>query len=267
MDANPVVKDTEESLFAMLAVRYQGPEWILFRHVPDAKSRRYADVIGFSTWGSRGHTLRGFEIKVSRSDWLAEVKNPEKAGAFAHCVHDWYVVSAPGVVQPHEVPKTWGWIERHGSRLVQQKKAAVMSEASDVNVHFVARLFVSYRNEQERAMQRLREARLESIDAEVEKRLEHERERLAERATRDSKDAVATLQRFEAVAGFALDTWDVGRVAHVAKVLHEHDTRTLLTRLGHARTNIETVVKKMDELAAALDLAAEGASATSLREV
>ena len=44
---------------------------------------RTADAMALGLWPSRGNYLHGFELKVSRSDWLNELKDPAKAEAIA----------------------------------------------------------------------------------------------------------------------------------------------------------------------------------------
>lgn len=49
------------------------------------------------------------EVKISRQDWLTELKRPEKSGAFTEFAHRrWLVVSDPKIVLPGELPDGWG---------------------------------------------------------------------------------------------------------------------------------------------------------------
>lgn len=74
-------------------------------------SKRHADAVVMSLWPSRGLTVTGVEIKVSRSDWVSELKQPEKADAIAKYVDHWYVaVSDASIVHKGELPPTWGLI-------------------------------------------------------------------------------------------------------------------------------------------------------------
>jgi hypothetical protein len=58
---------------------------------------------------SKGKILRGYEIKVARSDWLNELEQPAKADRWEQNVHEWWIV-APNteIVRPEEVPHGWG---------------------------------------------------------------------------------------------------------------------------------------------------------------
>ena len=53
--------------------------------------------------------LHGHEVKVSRSDWLTELRDPEKAEAFrSYCDFWWLVVSEKSIVKVGELPIGWG---------------------------------------------------------------------------------------------------------------------------------------------------------------
>lgn len=69
------------------------------------------DLLAVGIWRSTGHRTRGFEVKVTRSDWLRELRKPGKAQA--HRVDAWTVATLPGVVKAGEVPAGWGLAEVH----------------------------------------------------------------------------------------------------------------------------------------------------------
>lgn len=73
------------------------------------RSARTADAMLMSLWPSRGLDLEGIEIKVSRGDWLREMKAPQKAeDIYAYCDRWWLVVSDAAIVKEGELPSTWG---------------------------------------------------------------------------------------------------------------------------------------------------------------
>lgn len=115
---------------ALLRKRYAPTEWAFLEEVPPATGggASYADAVAVNLWRSRGLSIYGFEIKVSRGDWLREIKRPAKAeGVFNYC-DGWYVVALPGIVQPGELPAAWGLIEaRSATRLVEQVAAPRLS--------------------------------------------------------------------------------------------------------------------------------------------
>lgn len=74
---------------------------------PDSLRRVDALWVPLDT-GSRGQ-LVGHEIKVSRSDVMAELADPMKADAWAKfCDYWWLVVSDPAILDGVDVPEGWG---------------------------------------------------------------------------------------------------------------------------------------------------------------
>ena len=68
----------------LLRVKYPLPAFALLEQVADgtgARNYRWADALVMGVWPSRGYHLLGFEVKVSRSDWLHELHKPAKADA------------------------------------------------------------------------------------------------------------------------------------------------------------------------------------------
>ena len=71
--------------------------------------KRHADVIVMSLWPSRGLEIIGMEVKVSRTDWVKELGQPEKADIiFGKCDRWYLVVGDERIVQDGELPKGWG---------------------------------------------------------------------------------------------------------------------------------------------------------------
>lgn len=106
---------SEAQLFQLLRGRYPAESYALFSQVRNSigfvRHARYADALALGLWQSRGLLLYGFEIKSTRSDWLRELKDPEKQelGVLQYCDH-WYLVTDEKVVhlaqQLQEINKT-----------------------------------------------------------------------------------------------------------------------------------------------------------------
>lgn len=73
-------------------------------------SGRRADAVHIGLWASRGAGIvEVCELKVSRADWLKELKEPKKAEAWwPYCHIFWLVVPHEGIVKDGELPKGWG---------------------------------------------------------------------------------------------------------------------------------------------------------------
>lgn len=121
----------------LLAKKYAPPSWAYLPQVRNGtgyerSTTRYADGIAMSLWPSRGMEIEGFEIKVSRSDWIHELRNPEKAEYFVKLCDHWWIVAPEGIVVPGELPATWGLMVVKGKRLYV-KTAAPKLEAAPLD--------------------------------------------------------------------------------------------------------------------------------------
>ena len=110
-----------------LAWKYSLPHHVLLQEVRNSTgfdSTRSADAIAISLYVSRGHTLTGFEVKHSRSDWLTELKHPEKAEEIAKFCDFFFLVTAnTEIAKLDELPGPWGWMVFTGKRLKVMKPA------------------------------------------------------------------------------------------------------------------------------------------------
>lgn len=124
------IKATERDVLDALRRRYtkkagNGERYVLAEHVRDtgAFARRTADLIVRDVWDSSRHALHGFEVKVSRSDWLTELRDPSKAETFkVHCDYWWLAVSDTSIVRD-DLPEGWGLIAMAGSTMRVKRPA------------------------------------------------------------------------------------------------------------------------------------------------
>ena len=117
---------TNEIIEALKA-RFGAPAYAFLTEVPDgtgAQKFRTADALAMSLWPSRGLELFGFEVKASRTDWLKERDEPEKAERICQYCDRWYlVVGSKDIVKPGELPSTWGLMVPRGDSLVIEVEA------------------------------------------------------------------------------------------------------------------------------------------------
>jgi hypothetical protein len=125
-------RETEASMYKLLAAHVckdagNGPTAVIAPSVRSAAgfdARRTIDAISLGLWPSRGMFLDGYEIKVSRSDWLRELKNPAKAEEFGGLVDRlWLVVADTEIVKDDELPDGWGLLVKTGDKLRTKVKA------------------------------------------------------------------------------------------------------------------------------------------------
>jgi hypothetical protein len=67
--------------------------------------------------------LIGFEIKVSRSDWLAELRNPGKAQWWRRHCNQWYVAASSRDIVRGDLPEGWGLMvpNRSGKLMIVER--------------------------------------------------------------------------------------------------------------------------------------------------
>lgn len=128
-----------------LRAMFGPPEFAIFFEVAVGTGfggqRRKADAVAMDMWPSRGMKITGFEVKVSRHDWLREKGNPVKAEAIAAYCDRWALVTAFGVAEQHEVPPAWDWYElsENGDALKLRQRGHE-TEAKPLDRSFVASL-------------------------------------------------------------------------------------------------------------------------------
>lgn len=135
---------TEQDMLDLLRARYtqkfgNGPRYVFMPHVRSNAgfdAPRTLDAVVMDLWPSKGLHLHGFEIKCSRSDWLRELKAPEKAQVF----HDrldrfWLVVADRSIVRDGELPTGWGLlapiVDRWGATLLHCYRSAPVLPQTD----------------------------------------------------------------------------------------------------------------------------------------
>lgn len=130
-------------MIVLLRARYtekagNGDGWAFVPHVRNAAgfdANRTIDAVAMALWPSRGLVLHGIEIKVSRADWLRELKNPAKAEGFAGLVDYWWVAVADAkIVQPGELPDGWGLLVARGNRIVCDVEAKPLHDGGPMSV-------------------------------------------------------------------------------------------------------------------------------------
>jgi len=112
---------TEYDILTAVRARFGPPAYAFLSHVRNGTgfSRatvRTADALAMGLWPSRGVELYGFEVKVSRGDWLHELKQPEKAAEIGAYCDRWFIAAPKGIVEIAEMPPAWGLIEVDGGK-------------------------------------------------------------------------------------------------------------------------------------------------------
>lgn len=141
----PTTKWTERMVLDLLRARYtahsgNGPRYVFAEHVRNQggfggwdrdhfnqtgrrTTLRTADALAIDLWPSAGHCIHGFEVKVSRSDWLHELADPTKADAFKRYVHHWWLVVPDAGIVRDDLPEGWGLLVVSGNGLRVKRRA------------------------------------------------------------------------------------------------------------------------------------------------
>lgn len=232
---------------AAIRQRFAGSEWAVFFEVADgtgANSRRYADAVAMNLWPSRGLELHGFEIKVSRSDWLSELKNPEKSAAIQQYCDRWWIITPAGIIKPGEMPPTWGQYEVSDKGQIRQIIAAPKLEAKDINRNFIAAL-----------LRRAGEVDQSEVFSMVNKRVEEETKRIqkhadneVERLTKKYQELRKKITEINEATGLDLTkytpTAEVAACINLVKKLGVFNTYGTLTTLRKSAAEFSESVDK-----------------------
>lgn len=99
-------------------------------------SERYIDFYVIDCYGN--HQTTAFEIKVSRADFLSEIKKPEKRRLALHFSHEFFFVTPKGLIKPEELPPECGLIEVSEDLTARQVRPALHRETSRPTWRLVA---------------------------------------------------------------------------------------------------------------------------------
>uniref|UniRef100_A0AAU6W1Q9 Uncharacterized protein n=1 Tax=Pseudomonas phage Touem01 TaxID=3138548 RepID=A0AAU6W1Q9_9VIRU len=206
---------------AALRGRFIAPEWALFFEVGDqtgSNQSRWADAVSMNMYPSRGLEIHGFEIKVSRSDWLSELKNPAKSAPVQRYCDRWWIICPDGIIKPGELPPTWGHYEVKPGGAIRQVVAAPKLAAEPVTKGFMAAMLRRAGAVDQDVVGTLVRAAVEEQRASDRMNIQRE----VDGRTSEAKLAIEQLQKIAEIAGVEYRTWmdteEIGRaVAYVIK--------------------------------------------------
>jgi hypothetical protein len=266
LDEPPETKLSTPALEEMLREKYPRDKYALLFDVPDAVSmdqKRRIDALAFGCWASLGRTLEGFELKISRGDWLREMKQVNKADPFvALCDRFWLVTSDSTVAKLDEIPACWGWMAATKAGLRIQRPASKLPGCGES----FPRSFVIG------VMRRLQDdligspdvrtyidGKIKAATASVDQRIKW----ATDRAANDLKRNQEAIKEFEDASGIPFKTYGMGNIGAIVKQLRglgygENDGLNAVSHLleGHAnalRITLEQVEKVRASLAGLSD--------------
>lgn len=235
---------------------YQPPEWYLGFEVGNstgASCRRHADAVAVNAYPSKGFETRGFEIKVSKRDLEAELKNGIKSDEIARFCDYWFLVTPKGLSDSFTIPPTWGVIEYHDGKLVHKTRAEKLEKAAATPGFLCAML---------RGRERAVSEAAGRITADREEQIRRETLWRAGSAENDLKQIREKLDEIKEATGISLDSWtptpsiiyrlkaassleiitrNIRAIERAAKMLTE-DTQEIQTAVDAIRAGEETAI-------------------------
>jgi hypothetical protein len=252
---------TERAVYEALRNTFERPAYAVLPGVANgtgARKTRTIDAVVMSLWPSRGLSLEGVEIKVSRNDFTRELANPAKQeDHFRYLDRMWLAVGDESIVREGELPETWGLLVPARTKLKIIKVAPTLTPEPLPRSMLAA---IMRRASEYMTSDELRR----EIEAEIEARLGAELKQLREeakafeRATSMTKHG-ALMARFCERAGIHFESWNhdaIDRAADVVKILGIGGYQRVVTDFRyHAESGKEIaarVIEDADELLADL---------------
>jgi len=242
---------TAVEVLRALRKRYLLPEWVFAAEVN--VGRRRADAIALNTFPSRGFEVHGFEIKCNRGDLLKELKDPQKADEVAaFCDRWWMVVGDRSIVDPGEIPLTWGLMWPHGKSVIVKKQAEPLRNDAatrwDIGFFSLFARRALLQDDGEKPFQAQLDAAMDEGIRQGKKVHESRMNYLQEELERTK----ANLATFEETSGIKITRWDGQgqhrRMGEAVKVLMQRGVSDRhINRLDREADELEKLAKELRE--------------------
>lgn len=248
---------TEKEMCQYLAERYcDSRQWFFLTQVRSStgSASRIADAMAFNMYASTGYEVLGFEIKVSRSDFLSELKDMSKSNEIMHYCDKWFlVVPDETIVKEGELPKNWGLLVLKDEKLVQ-KVRAIATRSEPIPDYFLASILRRSGDEVERI--RNQYIKREDVAGEVEaarKRGYEDGRGYNGKQTEDNLKMLREyVQEFEQASGIKLEQWRGHKYAKslgmYVKVALDLDERSLDWNIQNLEGAIRTFQGGISEI-------------------
>lgn len=188
-------------------------------------TRRHADAIAMGLWPSRGMEVEGIEIKVSRGDWQRELCQPDKSAPIQKFCDRWWIAAPKGLIDPAELPKTWGLLELNGKGALRVKVRAPALDAARLDRTFVAAILRRASNVDDAELKTMVDKRVEQATTAIQKRADDEIQRHA----REAQAVLAKAAEIKDATGIDLNSWRpskdiVAAIDFAGRIQHRYPT-------------------------------------------
>ena len=227
-----------------LRAHFSAPAFCFLEQVADgtgARQHRWADAVAMSVWPSRGYDIHGIEVKVSRYDWKKELDQPKKSEAVQQYCNRWWIATPDdSIIQPGELPSTWGWMivaPKVGMKVLREAPALTPKA---ISIEFLASVL---RNVQK------------ADETEIEKRIRKAENEARNNASEYLQKQVSGLKRevqaFEAASGIRINEYTDGKeLGEAVKTLRQLKWRlSSITGAIQACTDIQQMLHQVQILA------------------
>lgn len=231
---------------AALRARFCAPEWALFFEVADGtgtRQSRWADAVAMNLYPSRGLEISGFEVKASRSDWTRELKNPEKSAPVQQYCDRWWIIAPAGIIQPGELPPTWGQYEAQPGGKLRQVVAAPKLDAKPVTRDFIAAVLRRASSADEDMIEEIVRTRVDAARSDDRKSIERE----LENRTRHYKELETRVAEIERISGVKIDRWgNSEEIGHAVRAVISAGVMKSYGGIRGIRNTAASVLKDLD---------------------
>lgn len=255
MRMQPAKKIAAADIKVALLTYYKPPAHKIFFEVSNdtgAKARRWVDAVALGVWPSTGHEIIGVEIKVSRSDFRAELDNPRKAQEIMRFCTRWFLAAPARMVSPDELPRTWGLLEYAGGSL-KRKVSAPLLEPEPITPGFMMAVLRQANSVDDALVRKLVSERVGEAGEHIDRAIESG---IAARTT-DVSYRNEQMEKFRddlrAITGADFDDWHTDKEALAAAYLLLRETG-LHRQQAWSFSDLLGAAKGMRDLAAKLDV-------------
>lgn len=243
-----MITDNKPNVWELLRKKYPANEYVLMEEVSDAAGfnrSNSADFISYCLWPSRGLQINGIELKSFRSDWLRELKKPDKAeNIFKYCDYFWLLTTDFTIAKLEEIPETWGWM------YIQGKSVKIAKQAPKLNPLPLSKGFVA-------AMLK----RADSKDGFIRKdsisdKIKEAEENAIEISKRDfgykikqAEEYISIIKDFEKESGIEFNRWthyEPAKIGKAVKFIHDGGTNQLVKELEIIKSRVESILNSVN---------------------
>lgn len=266
--AKPAKKVTTADVCRGIMTAFPSGRYAVLFEVADAtgaRGTRSADALIMSCWPSQGLELHGVEIKVSRSDWLRELKAPKKAETIAAYCDRWWLITAPGVIHDvAEVPPAWGWRVFDGKRMKTMKDAR-KTQAKPIDRLFLASVLRNAGRLGDGVINAMRQEIRGEIEAGIHESIERQRRHDRDKAQQDLNELKKTVADFEEATGISLaneNSWrlvagDGKRIGRMVNAISQSGLDSTWAGLEHVARAANALVEKIGKAGQAIGIEAD----------